>query len=251
MTEKGYPLDDRKEFEESKRGDAQAMAEDAVLRAKALDVVVESDRHNWSYQWSWLGVPIIQMPPDIIATQEVIWETRPQVIIETGIARGGSLILYASILELIGEGRVVGIDIDIRDHNRQSIESHPLSKRIAMFEGSSIDPELVDRIRGDIAGAERVMVILDSNHTHEHVLKELRLYAPLVTEGQMLIVADTVVEDIPAQEHRPRPWGPGNNPGTACTQFLQENDRFNRDPFINAKLLISSSPGGYLRCVKP
>jgi len=243
--------DDRLQFEEQKRVDASEMAVDVALKRKALDVVIESDRHNWSYQWSWMGVPIIQMPPDVIATQEVIWETRPQVVIETGIARGGSLVLHASILEVIGEGRVIGIDIDIRDHNRHSIESHPLSKRIAMFEGSSIDPDLVERIKTEIGGAERVMVILDSNHTHQHVLDELRLYSPLVTEGQFLIVADTVVEELPAQEHRPRPWGPGDNPGTACTTFLGETDRFIRDPFVNDKLLISSSPGGYLRCVKP
>ena len=243
--------DDRLQFEEQKRVDASEMAVDEPLKRKALEVVAESDRHNWSYQWSWMGVPIIQMPPDVIATQEVIWETRPQVVIETGIARGGSLILHASVLEVLGEGRVIGIDIDIRDHNRQSIESHPLAKRITMFEGSSIDPDLLARVKAEVADAERVMVILDSNHTHQHVLDELRLYAPLVTDGQFLIVADTVVEDIPAQEHRPRPWGPGNNPGTACTQFLEETDRFVRDPFVNDKLLITSSPGGYLRCVKP
>jgi cephalosporin hydroxylase len=242
--------DDRSKFEEDKRVHAAAMAKDSDLHRKALDVVIDSDRHNWSYQWSWLGVPIIQMPPDVVATQEVIWETKPQVIIETGVARGGSLIFYASILELIGEGRVIGIDIDIRPHNRQSVESHPLSKRIDLFQGSSVDAALVARIADEIKGAERVMVILDSNHTHEHVLDELRLYAPLVTKGQFLIVADTVVEDIPEQAHRPRPWGPGNNPGTALDTFLTENDRFIRDPFINAKLLITSSPGGYLRCVK-
>lgn len=243
--------DDRLQFEERKRVDASEMAVDEALKRKALEVVIESDRHNWSYQWNWMGVPIIQMPPDVIATQEVIWETQPQVVIETGIARGGSLILHASVMEVIGEGRVIGIDIDIRDHNRQSIESHPLSKRIKMFQGSSVDPDLMWRVKKEIAGAERVMVILDSNHTHQHVLDELRLYSPLVTEGQFLIVADTVVEDLPAQEHRPRPWGPGDNPGTACAAFLEETDRFIRDPFVNDKLLISSSPGGYLRCVKP
>jgi cephalosporin hydroxylase len=170
------------------------------------------------------------------------------VIVETGIARGGSLILYASILELLGEGRVIGIDIDIRSHNRESIESHPLSRRIEMYEGSSVDPSLVDKIRRDVGDAN-VMVVLDSNHTHDHVLEELRLYAPLVTKGQFLIVADTVVEYLPVQEHRPRPWGPGNNPGTALTAFLKESDRFVRDSFFNDKLLMSSSPGGYLRCV--
>lgn len=244
-------MDDREEFEQAKRSSAADMAGDLSLSQKALEVVVESDRHNWSYQWSWLGVPIIQMPPDMVAVQEVIWESRPQVIIETGIARGGSLILYASILEMLGEGRVIGVDIDIRSHNRESIESNPMARRIKMYEGSSVDRDLVDRIRHEIGDTERVMVVLDSDHTHEHVLAELHLYAPLVTEGQFLIVSDTLVEDLPAQDHRPRSWGPGDNPGTALDAFLQESDRFVRDPFFNNKLLLSSSPGGYLRCVKP
>jgi cephalosporin hydroxylase len=244
-------LDDRKEFEESKRVNATAMATDVDLQERALGVFRESDKHDWSYQWNWLGVPIIQVPPDIVATQEVIWEHRPQFIVETGVARGGSLILYASILELIGEGRVIGIDIDIRDHNRESIESHPMSKRIDLIQGSSIDAGLMADVAERIKGAERVMVILDSNHTHSHVLDELRLYAPLVTQGQFLIVADTIIEDIPAQEHRPRPWGPGDNPATALKAFLEENDDFEQDPFINAKVLVTSSGGGYLRRVKP
>lgn len=244
------PGDDRAAFERDKRTFAAQMAEDDSLKRQALDVVVNSDRHNWSYQWSWLGLPIIQMPPDIIAVQEVIWDGRPQVIIETGVARGGSLIFYASILQLIGEGRVIGIDIDIRLHNRAAIEEHPLAKRIDLIQGSSVDGKVLDNVRSRIPAGARVMVILDSNHTHEHVLDELRLYAPLVTKGQFLIVADTVVEDIPVQGHRPRPWGPGNNPATALDAFLAEDDRFVRDPFVNAKLLLSSSPGGYLRRVK-
>lgn len=242
--------DDRAAFEADKRVHAAAMAEDDALAAKALDVLVRSDRHNWSYQWSWLGVPIIQMPPDVIAVQEILWETRPDVVIETGVARGGSLIFYASILELIGKGRVVGVDIDIRPHNRDSIERHPLSRRIDLVQGSSVDGKTLAEVRKHIPAGASVMAILDSNHTHEHVLDELRLYGPLVTRGQFLIVADTVVERIPAQEHRPRPWGPGNNPATALDAYLAESDRFERDEFINAKLLISSSPGGYLRCLK-
>ena len=242
--------DDRATFEADKRVHAAAMAEDDGLSATALDVLVRSDRHNWSYQWNWLGVPIIQMPPDVIAVQEILWEMRPDIVIETGVARGGSLIFYASILELIGKGRVVGIDIDIRPHNRDSIERHPLSRRIDLIEGSSIDGGTLERVRNLIPAGASVMVILDSNHTHAHVLDELRLYGPLVTRGQFLIVADTVVERIPAQEHRPRPWGPGDNPATALDAYLEECDRFERDEFINAKLLISSSPGGYLRCLK-
>ncbi len=243
-------MDDRIEFETSKRSKALAMGGDAALKAKAIDLFKVSDQYDWSYQWNWLGVPIIQIPPDIVATQEIIWETRPQFIIETGVARGGSLIFYASILQLIGDGRVIGIDIDIRDHNRHAVEAHPMSTRIDLIQGSSIDPELVGGVAERVRGAERVMVILDSNHTHQHVLDELRLYAPLVSKGQFLIVADTVVEDIPAQAHRRRPWGPGNNPGTAVKAFLKESDDFEVDPFFNAKLLVTSSHGGYLRRVK-
>jgi cephalosporin hydroxylase len=242
--------DDRAVFEHDKRVHATNMANDETLAKRTLDVLVDSDRHNWSYQWSWLGVPIIQMPPDVVATQEIIWDMRPDVIIETGVARGGSLIFYASILELIGKGRVVGIDIDICPHNRDSIERHPLSRRIDLVQGSSVDSTTLERVKRLIPAGASVMVILDSNHTHAHVLDELRVYGPLVTRGQFLIVADTMVERIPAQAHRPRPWGPGDNPATALDAYLTECDRFERDAFINAKLLISSSPGGYLRCVR-
>lgn len=248
-TTAAIPGDDRMQFEQDKRASAARMAVDQPLQREALDVLVHSDQHGWSYQWSWLGLPIIQMPPDVIAVQEVIWETRPQVIIETGVARGGSLIFYASILQLIGEGKVIGVDIDIRAHNRAAIEEHPMAKRIELIQGSSVDAGIIRDIKSRIPAGARVMVILDSNHTHEHVYDELKLYAPLVTKGQFLIVADTVVEQIPAQTHRPRPWGPGNNPATALDAFLKEDKQFVRDPFVNAKLLISSSPGGYLRRV--
>jgi cephalosporin hydroxylase len=242
--------DDRAEFERTKREAAARMAADEELAAKALDLNAAADRHDWSYQWSWLGLPVIQMPPDIVALQEVIWETRPQLVIETGIARGGSLVLYASILELLGEGEVLGIEVDIRAHNREAIEAHPLAKRIRMIEGSSLNDDIVARARAAAAEAERVMVVLDSNHTHEHVLGELRAYGRLVTVGQFLVVADTFVEQIPAQEHRPREWGPGNNPATALHAWLDEVDGFEPDPFVNSKLLLTASPGGYLRRVR-
>jgi cephalosporin hydroxylase len=242
--------DDRAEFERTKREAAARMAADESLAAKALELNAASDRHDWSYQWSWLGLPVIQLPPDIVALQEVIWETRPELVIETGIARGGSLVLYASILELVGEGEVLGIDIDIRAHNREAIEAHPLAKRIRMIEGSSLDDDIVARARAAAAEVERVMVVLDSNHTHEHVLGELRAYGPLVTVGQFLVVADTFVEQIPAQEHRPRAWGPGDNPGTAVRAWLDEVDGFEPDSFVNSKLLLTASPGGYLRRVR-
>jgi cephalosporin hydroxylase len=239
--------DDRPVFERDKRQAAARMATDEALAAKALDLNAAADRHDWSYQWSWLGLPVIQMPPDIVAMQEVIWETRPQLVIETGIARGGSLVLYASILELIGEGEVLGIDIDIRPHNLQAIEAHPLAKRIRMVEGSSLDDDAVAQAGAAASEVERVMVVLDSNHTHDHVLGELRAYGPLVTIGQYLVVADTFVEQIPVQEHRPREWGPGNNPATALRAWLEEIEGFEPDPFVNAKLLLTASPGGYLR----
>jgi cephalosporin hydroxylase len=242
--------DDRAQFDAARREAAARMAADEALAADALALNVAADRFDWSYQWSWLGVPVIQMPPDIVVLQEIIWETRPQVVIETGIARGGSLVLSASILELIGEGEVLGIDIDIRSHNRATIEAHPLARRIRMVEGSSIDDAVLAEARQAAAGVQRVMVILDSNHTHDHVLAELRAYAPLVTVGQFLVVADTFVEDIPPQDHRPRPWGPGNNPATALEAWLDERGDFERDAFVNAKLLVTASPGGYLRRVR-
>ena len=223
------------------------MAGDQELAKAALELNVAADEHDWSYQWSWLGLPVIQMPTDIVALQEVIWETRPQLVIETGVARGGSLVLYASILELLGEGEVLGIDIDIRAHNREAIEAHPLAHRIRMVEGSSLDKAVLGEVRRTAAAVERVMVVLDSDHTHDHVLAELRAYGPLVTVGQFLVVADTFVEHIPLQEHRRRAWGPGDNPATALRAWLDEVEGFEPDPFVNAKLLLTASPGGYLR----
>lgn len=226
---------------------AGRLAGDDLVRRLDLELTVASDRFDYSYLWNWLGVPVIQMPADIVAMQEVIWATRPQLIIETGIARGGSLILYASILQLIGDGEVLGIDVDIRAHNRSVIEAHPMRSRIRMIEGSSVDPSTVERVREEASGLERVMVVLDSNHAHDHVLSELRGYGPMVTSGQYLVVADTFVERMPPQEHRVRPWGPGNNPATALATYLQECSDFEPDDSIGNKLLLTSSPGGYLR----
>ena len=239
--------DDRAQFERERREAAARMAGDQELAKAALEVNFAADEHDWSYQWSWLGLPVIQMPTDIVALQEVIWETRPQLVIETGVARGGSLVLYASILELLGEGEVLGIDIDIRAHNREAIEAHPLAHRIRMVEGSSLDKAVLGEVRRTAEAVERVMVVLDSDHTHDHVLAELRAYGPLVTVGQFLVVADTFVEHIPLQEHRRRAWGPGDNPGTALRAWLDEVEGFEPDPFVNAKLLLTASPGGYLR----
>lgn len=226
------------------------MSRDASLRARALDVVTSADQYDWSYQWSWLGMPVIQMPTDIVAMQEIIWEQKPELIIETGVARGGSLILLASILELLGTGEVVGVDLDIRPHNRQAIEAHRLAHRITLVEGSSTSDEVMHAVRERADHATSVMVILDSDHTHAHVRQELELYSPLVTAGQYLVVCDTVVEDLPPQTHRPRAWGPGDNPATALAEFLASAPEFEVDRRLEAKLLMTSSPGGYLRRVR-
>jgi cephalosporin hydroxylase len=186
-----------------------------------------------------------------MAMQEIIWRTRPQLIVETGIARGGSLVFFASMLELTGtSGRVVGVDIDIRSHNRAAIEAHALARSITMLEGSSIDDAIVRDIRAMARGVQSTLVVLDSNHTHEHVLRELELYSPLVRKGGYVIVMDTVVEDLPGELFPDRPWGPGDSPRTAVRAFLQRTDRFQVDEEIQSKLLLTVAPGGYLKCVK-
>jgi cephalosporin hydroxylase len=182
--------------------------------------------------------------------QEIIWEVRPDLIVETGIAHGGSLIFYASMLELLGgDGRVLGIDIDIREHNRMEIEKHPMSKRITMIEGSSVDAGVVQNVHTAAQGKKRVLVSLDSLHTHDHVLRELEAYSSLVTKGSYCVVFDTIVEDLPDEYSKDRPWGKGNNPKTAVWEFLKTNNRFAIDKQMENKLLITVAPGGYLRCI--
>lgn len=227
------------------------MSADEDLQREAFDLFLHTCRYNYSYNFTWLGRPIIQYPQDMIAMQEIIWQVQPDLIIETGIAHGGSLVFSASLLELIGgEGQVVGIDIEIREHNRRAIETHPMSKRITMIEGSSVDEGIARQVRALAANKERVLVTLDSNHTHEHVARELELYSPLVTKGSYLIVFDTVVENMPDDFFPNRPWGLGNNPKTAIRQFMETNDRFVVDTETESTLLLSVAPGGYLKCVK-
>jgi len=228
-----------------------AMQADAELRREARKLFIHMCRYRYSYNFSWLGRPVIQFPEDIVAMQEVIWRITPDLIIETGIAHGGSLVLWASLLQTLGgDGRVVGVDVEIRQRNRAEIERHPLFSRITMIEGSSIDPDVVGRVRALAAGRRTVMVVLDSNHTHDHVLEELQRYSPLVMRGSYLVVMDTVVEAMPADFYPDRPWGKGNNPATAVAQFLKTSDRFEVDEEIDARLLMSVAPGGYLRCIK-
>ena len=224
---------------------------DRLLQRTSLNFIRETGKYKYTYNFTWLGRPIIQFPQDIVAVQEIIWKVKPDLIIETGIAHGGSLILSASILELIGgDGRVLGIDIDIRDHNRVEIENNPLYRRICMIEGSSIDEKIAEQVYAFAENGKRIMVFLDSMHTHDHVLRELELYSPLVTKGSYLVVFDTIIEDMPDNFFPNRPWGKGNNPKTAVWEFLNKNDCFEIDKEIENKLLITVAPDGYLKCVR-
>ncbi|MCZ7660901.1 MAG: cephalosporin hydroxylase family protein [Xanthobacteraceae bacterium] len=226
------------------------MGADSRLAERANEVFVNACRYRYSYNFTWLGRPIIQFPQDIVALQEIIWKVKPDLVIETGVAHGGSLVFSASILELLGgSGRVLGIDIDIRPHNRAAIEAHPLAKRVDLLQGSSIDERIVEQVCAHARGKDKVMVVLDSNHTHAHVAAELRLYSPLVTKGSYLIVCDTVVDDMPADCFPDRPWGPGDSPKTAVREFLKSTERFQIDEEYENKLLLTVCPEGYLECI--
>lgn len=211
---------------------------------------------KYSYNFSWLGRPVIQYPQDIIAMQELIWEIKPDLIIETGIAHGGSLIFSASMLELnaIAGGpanaEVLGIDIDIRAHNRKAIKLHPFFKRISMIEGSSISPDIIQQVKAKTIGKKNILVCLDSNHTHDHVLAELKAYAPLTSTGSYCVVFDTIIEHLPNDIYPDRPWCHGNNPKSAVDEYLKTHPEFEIDKSIDHKLLISVAPGGYLKKIR-
>ena len=208
-------------------------------------------KYKYTYNFNWLGRPIIQLTEDIMLMQEIIFRVKPDLIIETGIAHGGSLIFSASMLELLGgEGKVLGIDIDIREHNRIEIEKHPMSKRIKMIQGSSIDESIAQQVHQYAKKSKRVMVFLDSNHTHEHVIKELELYSPLVKSGSYLVVFDTGIEDVPDDMYPDRSWKKGDNPKTAVWEFLKSNDRFEIDHELESHVLFTVAPDGYLKCTK-
>lgn len=221
-----------------------------ALTGEWLEASVEN---RYSYNFTWLGRPVIQYPQDLVAMQELIWGIQPDLIIETGIAHGGSLVFSASMLELNAacggpdEAAVLGIDIDIREHNREALESHPLFRRIAMIEGSSIDPGVIEQVVAATEGKQRILVCLDSNHTHDHVLAELEAYGPLTSVGSYCVVFDTLIEDLPPVRDSDRPWGPGNNPKTAVRHFLREHPEFTSDVQIDRRLLISVAREGYLQ----
>ena len=239
-------------FKQDGEREIKAQGEDAGLRAVSREWVTRANSMKYSYHFEWMGRPIIQYPQDIVAMQEIIWRTRPDLIIETGIAHGGSLVFSASMLELNAicggpaQAQVLGVDIDIRAHNRAAIEAHPLARRIRMIQGSSIAADTISAVRR-IAGQYRnILVCLDSNHTHEHVLAELEAYAPLTSVGNYCVVFDTVVENLPGQMWTDRPWGPGNNPKTAVRKFLQTHPEFQIDQRVHQQLLITVAPDGYL-----
>lgn len=241
-------------FDSEVRERLAANALDHDLHSAADSFMRESIRAKYSYNFSWLGRPIIQYPQDIVAMQELIWSIQPEVIVETGIAHGGSLVLWASLLELNAvtggpqDSVAIGVDIDIRAHNRAAIEAHPLARRIVMIEGSSTEPHVIAQVRNRAAG-RRVLVALDSNHAHKHVLAELEAYASLTSVGSYCVVFDTIVDAMPAGAFPDRPWGPGDNPRTAVQEFLKTHREFEADGELDAKLLLSAAPGGYLKRV--
>ena len=250
-------------FEDEVRQRMSANGENAALIAAAQTFLVESTLPKYSYNFSALGRPIIQYPQDMVAMQELIWQIKPDLIIETGIAHGGSLIMSASMLALLdlceaiearttlnpsqSRRKVLGVDIDIRAHNRAAIDAHPMASRIQMIQGSSIAPEIIKQVRQIAQRHERILVCLDSNHTHDHVLAELEAYAPLVSVGSYCVVFDTMIEDMPAHMFPDRPWGPGNNPKTAAREYLTRHPEFQSDTQIQNKLLITVAPDGYLK----
>jgi cephalosporin hydroxylase len=245
-----------KTFEQDVKDRIVGNGENANLRADASAFMKSSLGPQYSYNFSWLGRPIIQYPQDLVAMQEIIWSVKPDLIIETGIAHGGSLIFSASMLELNAacggpqNAEVLGIDIDIRAHNREAIEAHPMFKRISMIQGSSIAPDIIEQVKAKAAGKQRILVCLDSNHTHDHVLAELEAYAQLTSVGSYCVVFDTVVEDTADCCPSDRPWGKGNNPKTAVWEYLKTHPEFEIDKHIDYKLLISVAPDGYLKRVR-
>jgi len=240
-------MDESRRFLQEREAAILALASDDTLHSASLDWMLKADANKYSYNFTWMGRPIIRYPNDIVVFQEVVWRSKPDLIIETGIAHGGSLILSASLLELLGgNGRVVGIDVDIRSHNRKAIENHPMAHRITMIEGSSTSLNVSEQLREIVKSHSRVMVVLDSLHTHDHVLAELRLYSRFVTEGCYLVLPDTFIEYFPPGYFANRPWDVGNNPMTALREFLKEEPNFTIDELTSSKALISEAPDGYL-----
>lgn len=250
MTKEYFAKHGNERFDAKNRKQVKAMGKDAGFSKLSKKWCVESLKHQYPHHFTWLGRPILQFPQDVVAMQEIIWKVKPDVIVETGIARGGSLIFYASMLELLGNnGEVIGIDVNLRKHNREALKKHPFSKKIKLVDGSSIDPDVAKRVH-DQVGGRKTMVVLDSNHAESHVLQEMNLYGDLVTKGSYLIVSDTFLESFPRGYFPNRPWDKGDNPATAVVRFLKTNKRFENDEDLVHKLGITSCPTGYLKCIR-
>ena len=246
-------MDQHDRFRQKVRANIEGIGQDPDIQALTRAWLRDVSPHGYPYNFTWMGRPIIQVPQDIVALQELIWSIQPDLIIETGVAHGGSLVFSASMLELNAacsgprDAEVLGVDIDIRSHNREAIEAHPMSRRISMIQGSSIAPEIIEQVKARASVKQRVLVFLDSNHTHDHVLAELAAYAPLASVGSYCVVFDTLIEDMPAEMFPDRPLGPGNNPKTAVWAYLKTHPDFEIDRQMDHKLLISAAPDGYLK----
>lgn len=248
-------MSEYQKFKQECAEEIEALGQDKELVGLTRQWMDRANQGKYSYHFEWLGRPIIQYPQDIVAMQELIWAVQPDLIIETGIAHGGSLIFSASMLALNAacggpqDARVLGLDIDIRAHNRAAVEAHPLANRITMIQGSSIAPEIIAQVHQFAANYKRILVCLDSNHTHDHVLAELEAYAQLTSVGSYCVVFDTVIEDMPADMFPNRPWGPGNNPKTALRAWIGKHPEFVVDRSIEHKLLATVAPEGFLKRV--
>lgn len=256
-------MNPEKQFQIEREKRISSLGADGDFQDLSQEWLKQSMSRQYVYNFEWMGRPIIQYPQDIVAMQELVWEVKPDLIIETGIAHGGSLILSASLLALLElaeaaetgktldpskpSRKVIGVDIDIRSHNREAIENHPFGNRIEMIQGSSVASETIAAVKAAAAGYSRVMVCLDSMHTHDHVVGELEGYASLVTEGSYCIVFDTFVEDMPHGFFNDRPWDPGNNPKTAVFEYLISHPEFEIDFAIQNKLAVTVAPHGFLK----
>ena len=241
----------RSEFTDHLSNSAKNMASDKKLKKDALNLIAKADEYNWLHQTTWFGEPIINLPQDMFALQEIIFKTRPEYIIELGVAWGGQLLFFSTIMEILGGKKIIGVDIYIPDDLKDRLYSNKkLSDRIELITGSSIEEENINKIKNIVGNSKKVLVILDSHHTHDHVLKELNLYEQFVGKGYYMLCGDTIVELIPENKYRPRDWGPGNNPMTALSEFLENNDRFAADQDIEDKLLLSCNYKGYLKALK-
>lgn len=247
-TKHDEPVPDESDFSAQRATWREGMGADRTLRSQAVELQVNAEGHHYTYQWEWAGIPVIRVPDDIVLLQELVWSYRPTAIVETGVARGGSMVLNASLQQMAGlEPHVLGIDISIFPHTRRALEGHPLATGVDLLEADSTSEESESRSREFIAGHERCLLVLDSNHTHDHVLAELRLLAPLLPADSFVLVADTLIEEFPADFYGNRPWGRGDNPLTAVTAFLNENSAFTPAPEWGRRALLSEFRDGIIR----